>query len=318
MMEADSDIYDSERLKWKLISDHKEKELEEILDGEEINNEYGSLYKLTTDYQLNVSIPDKKEAEKLILKDFQLIEGVGVKTERKLKESGDKDLFDLSRSGRYEEKVEEIIEDLEKKRLDRLQERYERWHNMSDPNCFKLMGFFDKEQFTFFDIETMGLRYRPAFLIGVGNFTENGFRIEQYLARDLKEEKSVVWEFLSELDEEAALVSFNGRSFDSRFIKERMDVLDIDGDIERPHFDLLHICKGFIDDAPDFKLKSLEEHIFDKKRKDDVSSAMVPNFYQIYLKKDNPGPLIPIIKHNKEDIKTLALLVDYFYEKSSP
>ncbi|MFW6041116.1 MAG: ribonuclease H-like domain-containing protein [Thermoplasmatota archaeon] len=35
---------------------------------------------------------------------------------------------------------------------------------------------------------------------------------------------------------------------------------------------------------------------------------MVPHFYEIYLNKGNPGPLVPILEHNRKDIASLVKL----------
>jgi len=48
-------------------------------------------------------------------------------------------------------------------------------------------------------------------------------------------------------------------------------------------------------------------------REDDVPSALVPDLYLTYRKKNNIGPLIPIIEHNRQDIITLARILSKLY-----
>ncbi len=35
---------------------------------------------------------------------------------------------------------------------------------------------------------------------------------------------------------------------------------------------------------------------------------MVPEFYEAYLRTGNPGPLVPIVEHNRQDVVSLARL----------
>ena len=41
---------------------------------------------------------------------------------------------------------------------------------------------------------------------------------------------------------------------------------------------------------------------------------MVPEFYETYLQSGNPGPLVPIVEHNREDVTSLAKLLFHFLE----
>ena len=70
------------------------------------------------------------------------------------------------------------------------------------------------------------------------------------------------------------------------------------------------------DVLPNCKLTTIEEHIFNIKRDDDVPGAYVPGYYQTYLEKKNIGPLIPIIEHNRNDVISLASFLMKIYEES--
>jgi uncharacterized protein YprB with RNaseH-like and TPR domain len=59
---------------------------------------------------------------------------------------------------------------------------------------------------------------------------------------------------------------------------------------------------------PDARLLTIEKHIFGEDRADDVPGAMVPEFYESYLESGNPGPLVPVVEHNRKDMITLARL----------
>jgi len=59
---------------------------------------------------------------------------------------------------------------------------------------------------------------------------------------------------------------------------------------------------------PSCRLGSLETAVLHITRTDDLPSAMVPEFYETYMRTGNPGPLIPIVEHNRQDIISLARL----------
>lgn len=315
MLFRSADIYRSEKLKWKLVSEHKETSLEEAVEGKVKENEIGPFYESTVKREVKIQKPSFDDMKESILSDFRLIRGIGEKTEEKLKEQERNDMRDLLEEGKYDDEVREIIEAVESRQLSPLCQRIEKWHQLSHPIWIDLLGMHDFEDILFFDIETMGLRYKPAFLIGVGRYSEPEFKVKQYLARDLKEEKAIIHQLLNELGSHDMLVSFNGRSFDLRFIRERMEMFDMEHSFDISHIDLLHVCRGrWKNDTSDHKLETLECEILGKEREEDVSSAMVPHFYKMYLEKDNPGPLIPIIEHNRDDIVSLGLLLDNLYE----
>lgn len=310
-MYADNRIYSSERLKWKLMAEHKDHRLEDLIDGEEIENDEGRYFQSEDDFEAHVELPDKITSEQVIKSDFQLIPGIGRKTEEKLNRSGYRDISQLYEDEKYRSHIEPILNELKERNLKSLQKRIERWHSRNHTCCYHLMGYTEPEDILFFDIETMGLKHRPLFLIGVGFFSEGKYLIKQYFARNLKEERAVIKAFLDDVNSHRYLASFNGRSFDSRFITERMELHGLQGDLDIPHFDILHMSRNIWDvPLPNHKLNTLEKYLLGIERENDVSSAMVPHFYKIYLEKKNPGPILPILEHNKQDIYSLVLLLN--------
>lgn len=86
--------------------------------------------------------------------------------------------------------------------------------------------------------------------------------------------------------------------------------------LDRHHLDLLHFSRRFWGQKlPNCRLNTIERHLFGMEREDDVPSALVPDFYLTYRKKNNIGPLIPIIEHNRQDIITLARILSKLYGK---
>ncbi len=311
-MDTVPNLYEYEKQKWDLIEENKNRCLEDIFNGEEKSNSKGSYLKIFSSNDLcNLKIDENKSLEELN-SDFQLIKGVGPKTEKKLKEKGLTSLHDLREEGVYEKYVNEIVDDINSYNIHSLQDRIQRWHSLGHPLNYHLFGLIDIKKVLFFDIETLGLNNCPVFLIGAGAYDGKLFKVDQFLARDLDEEEAIIEGFYNKLDKFDYLASFNGRRFDSRFIEDRCRYYDITKGLDLPHFDLLHMAKGRWAEAPNHKLITLENYLFGETREDDVPSSLIPNYYKAFIKKDNPGPLIPIIKHNKLDIETLFRMLNEF------
>lgn len=170
------------------------------------------------------------------------------------------------------------------------------------------------EGFLFLDTETTGLSHGAgtvAFLVGVGMIEAGELVVRQYMMRDYDEEAFVLRRVQRDLSRCQVLVTYNGRSFDmplleTRFIMQRMP-LDTS---EIPHADLLHTARR----VWKLRLKRctlsyLEELIFHEPREDDLPGAEVPQRYFDYLKRRDFSLLEDILRHNAQDIASLARLL---------
>ena len=180
-----------------------------------------------------------------------------------------------------------------------------------DPN---IPHHVEPEELLFLDTETTGLSHGAgtvAFLVGVGIIRDGALTVTQYLMRDYDEEAFVlrhVWEHLRKC---GVLVTYNGRSFDmplldTRFVMQRMRV----DTASIPHADLLHTARRV------WKLRlrrcnlgTLEELIFHEPRENDLPGAEVPQRYFDYLKSKDFSLLEDILRHNAQDIASLARLL---------
>ncbi|MGZ7160833.1 MAG: ribonuclease H-like domain-containing protein, partial [Methanobacterium sp.] len=170
--------------------------------------------------------------------------------------------------------------------------------------------------FIFLDIETLGLFNSPIILLGIAKVSENNINVKQYLSRSLSEEKAVLDAFISNVDPDSAFVTFNGQTFDLPFIRNRMRYFNLKKDVDHTHFDVLHYSRReWSEELMNCQLQTLEKHLFNIVREDDVPSGLVPEFYQEYIKTGNVGPIIPIIKHNEQDIITVAMIFSRLHEK---
>jgi len=172
----------------------------------------------------------------------------------------------------------------------------------------------DPQRILFLDTETTGLSHGAgtvAFLVGLGYFEGHTLIIRQYLMRDYDEEIFVLRRTLEHLKKSDLLCTFNGRSFDmpllaSRFVMQRMRL-----PLENlPHADLLHTARRVWKlRLRSCRLSTLEEHIYNEPRVDDLPGAEVPQRYFDYLKTKDFSLLGDILRHNAQDIATLARLL---------
>ncbi|MBA7713252.1 hypothetical protein ES703_122252 [subsurface metagenome] len=172
---------------------------------------------------------------------------------------------------------------------------------------FCASGLWKKEDIIILDIETMGFFGRPIILLGVAQVSANYISTHQYFLQNIKEEVAALRGFLSHVNKSNVFLTFNGRTFDIPYIEERLAYYRMKGELGNPHFDMLHFSRrAWKKELPNCRLTTLEKYLFGIERKDDVPSALVPEFYETYLRSKNIGPLIPIIEHNQQDLITLA------------
>ena len=176
---------------------------------------------------------------------------------------------------------------------------------------------FPPQSFAYLDTETTGLSGGTgtyAFLIGVGRFDGEEFRLAQFFMRDPAEEPAqlaALEEFIAPCQ---ALVTFNGKSFDvpllnTRFIHHgwRSPFL------ETAHVDLLHLARRlWRDRLPSRTLGNLEVQILGAERTDeDVPGWMIPSLYFDYLRSGDARPLRNVFYHNQVDVVSMAALFNH-------
>ena len=185
---------------------------------------------------------------------------------------------------------------------------------------------FNLQETIFIDCETTGLAGGAgtyAFLVGLGFFFDDEFRVEQYFMQDFHQERAVLSGITKRLNEFKFLVSFNGKCYDLPLLESRFLINRLDFDSSRwMHFDLLfpsrRLWKRRIGDC---SLGNLEQQILSIKRDRDVPSFMIPQIYFDYLRTGETEPLIPVFHHNVHDILSLLILsflIDQVLEDFTP
>ncbi len=166
----------------------------------------------------------------------------------------------------------------------------------------------------FFDIETTGLGTGAgmyAFMIGIGTFDDNRFRLRQYFMRDYDEEQALLCALSAHMPDSAWWISFNGRNFDlpvlrSRFICAGYPDMPLS---TAPHLDLLYLARRlWRNRLSSCALSSLEANVLGLTRQSDVPGWMIPDLYFDYIRFGEVLPLRQVFVHNALDILSLVTL----------
>lgn len=304
------------KLKYTLMEKYQDHKLEDIEGSEIIENGSGETLKISKKEKINFDL-DKKEFKKNLMCDLKLLPKIGPATEKKLKEEGFEDITSLLEHEKYKKFAEMVIETIEsgshRDKFDLV-----RKNGGGKGKMLKCACDLECDSFKFMDIETLGLSNVPIIMIGVAEMDKKGKFITstQYLLRDKVEESAVLEGYLSHIGEDSTLVTYNGASFDVPFIRNRCNYYQLINEFQPFHYDLIYYARAlWKDKLPNCKLSTIERHIFNMDRVDDVPGSHIPGYYDTYLKEDNIGPLIPIIEHNRLDIVSLARFLMTMYDK---
>ncbi len=171
--------------------------------------------------------------------------------------------------------------------------------------------------FAFLDTETTGLAGGTgtyAFLIGVGRYEAEQFRLTQFFMRDPLEEPAQLAALTGFLQPCEVLVTFNGKAFDVPLLNTRYIT---NGELSPlttlTQLDLLPLARRlWRDRLPSRALGQLEIHILQAARtQEDVPGWLIPSVYFDYLRSGDARPLKGIFYHNAMDILAMAGLLNH-------
>ena len=302
-------------LKEELLIKYDGKHLKDVMDCKVGNNSFGEYLKITTREKINFDIEDN-DFKSQINHNLKLLPKIGVKKEESLKSSGYETIESLKAHDAYGDIASKFLERIDDMSFCEIIELLDnnRYSKKCRDNLIKCISLTDCENFKFMDIETKGLSNVPIILIGVSEIKGNKIISSQYFLRDYSEEEAILDGYLSHLDEDSVHVTFNGKSFDVPFIRNRCIYNRIDANLDLPHLDLMYFAKNlWKDQLPNCKLQTIEKELFGLEREGDVPGQYIPGYYDTYLEKNNIGPVVPIIEHNCQDIISLASFLDKMY-----
>lgn len=179
--------------------------------------------------------------------------------------------------------------------------------------CDDELGDFDPRSAIFIDTETTGLAGGAGtvtFLVGVGYFVGDTFRVDQCFMRDYDDEEPML-HYLGELFANAdSVVSYNGKSFDLPLLRTRFITNRIPFRLEgTAHFDLVHAARRFYKKRlGDCSLGNIERAVLGIDRVGDVDSAEIPRIWLDYLFSRDARDLEAVFYHHKTDILSLVTL----------
>jgi uncharacterized protein len=171
----------------------------------------------------------------------------------------------------------------------------------------------ESSRIAFLDTETTGLSGGTgtyAFLVGIGSWRPSGFFVEQFFMRDFDEEGAMLSSLEERLGQVEVIVTFNGKCFDlplleSRFVMHRRRWPLAQG----IHLDLLHPSRRLWKlRLKDCSLGNLERQVLGFEREGDVPGYLIPQLYFNYARSGVSTGLKAFLRHNRQDIKTLAEL----------
>jgi len=177
--------------------------------------------------------------------------------------------------------------------------------------CDEKPSKFEPERTVFLDTETTGLAGGTGtypFLVGMGFFEEDKFRIKQYFMRDFNEEKALLYFLQKDLRKFDSLVTYNGKCFDAPLLTTRFIFNRIDFSFDNfLHLDLLFPCRRLWKlRLKECSLSNLEMKVLGVFRLSDIPSYLIPQAYFHYLNSGEIEPLKKILDHNTSDILSLV------------
>jgi uncharacterized protein YprB with RNaseH-like and TPR domain len=288
--------------------------VENAIPGELVHTDEGVCYSVRT--KIPVEIAGPCHPDPALLRDLRLVRGIGLKTAESLKKKGCSSIDGLLHHRRYRKGAEQVISALNsgpaaagylvRTRL-----------GPSHPLGLVASEGFNPAGIRFMDLETLGIFGRPVILFGLGCLGPDGFTIHQFLLRDIEEEPAALCTMHHLLKGATVLVTYNGKSFDWPYLIERCAYYGLDPLPDLPHIDLLHYSRRFWKaSVPDCRLSSIERKFLGIVRDVDIPGMLVPEWYIHYQQTGNCGPLVPIVRHNRQDIASLVHLLALLRRKA--
>ena len=173
---------------------------------------------------------------------------------------------------------------------------------------------FDIRRCLFLDTETTGLSGGAgtvAFLVGVGWVEDDALVIEQLMLREYADEPALLDRLGRRMADFDNVCTFNGRNFDMPLLETRFTMNRM-RDRWRPleNLDLLYPSRrAWKLRIGSCRLCNIESEILGMPREDDLPGSEVPARFFQFLKTGEEALLDDIVRHNRQDIATLAKLL---------
>ena len=172
-----------------------------------------------------------------------------------------------------------------------------------------------------FDIETTGLSHDHSFvyLIGCGYRRGEDVTIELFFAPTPADEAATLSAFFELAWRFSTVITYNGESFDIRFLRDRAKLLDVDMRDQNgallfdrlKSIDLFKIVKQNSKylNTPDCKQKTIEQY-YGLFREDRYDGGQLIDIYHDYCHNPRPDMLETLLLHNHEDVKGMLTVMN--------
>jgi uncharacterized protein YprB with RNaseH-like and TPR domain len=165
------------------------------------------------------------------------------------------------------------------------------------------------------DTETTGLATAAgtvAFLVGLGWWEGDRFRQVQLLLPDHAEEAALLESIADRMTPDSWLVTYNGRGFDWPLLVTRFRMARRAAPEHAGHLDLLPLVRRlFRHRMADARLRTAEAELLGLRRIGDVEGWQIPGRYLDFLRGGPADPLVEVVRHNDQDVRSLAHLVGH-------
>jgi uncharacterized protein len=176
-------------------------------------------------------------------------------------------------------------------------------------------GEVERERLVCFDTETTGLAGgvgTKAFMIGSAQWCAGELVVRQLYLTALRGEAEMLRSFSGCLPADAIFVSYNGRSYDAPLLKGRYRLhRQAHPFDERGHVDLLHpVRRAYRGVWENCRLQTIERQLLGIVREDDLPGREAPAAWLAFLRGQSSTNLGRVLDHNRQDVVTLAILLD--------
>ena len=169
------------------------------------------------------------------------------------------------------------------------------------------------------DTETTGLATATGtfvFLVGVGRWAGDRFEQIQLLLPDQSEEPALLGALRDLIPPDGWLVTYNGRGFDWPLLVTRYRMARDGAPPHAGHLDLLSFVRRiFRHRLPDARLRTVERTLLGVERHRDVDGWEIPGRYLSFLRDGRPDRLVEVVRHNDEDVRSLARLLVHIADR---
>ncbi len=163
------------------------------------------------------------------------------------------------------------------------------------------------------DTETTGLGTAAGtvpFMCGLGLWDGERFTVRQLVLPDHADEPALLDRLAGAIPFDAWLVTYNGRSFDWPLLESRFRLHGQGPPAHAGHLDLLPLARQmWRHRLSDARLSTVEAGVAGVQRTGDLPGALIPERYFRFLRTGQGWLLCDVVRHNRQDIASLARLL---------